>query len=389
MSSRRSVIAAAFLALGLPCAVVPAAPSLVVGPAAWGEPALRPDTVALKPRHVTDRKLTYTLKSRIEIPQQDVAAAQPPSPEPASKPADGGDAKAPRDAAPAAPAAARYFRMEATMKVTTLGTDEQGNASMVVLLSNLIAEMGVGGTPQAGLTLTDSGLVRKDDQKTPEPGPAPSSAAMPDDTPLAAVTSALMASTIRIDVRPDGTISDLTGLEDAHAIAAKHADGARLLGPFAPGVVSRFLAALFRVDEPDKTGAYIQRGPASTWTLLDEWDLSSRSTLVRTTTCTLDSLTPDLATITAKGQAAIRTAPALTPPPDAAPRRGKQPPADDFEPIITIAEQGDESTVEWNPAEGVLLSRVRRSSIATRATLGDHVGPLQVVRSTTEIRLQK
>ncbi|MBC7771539.1 MAG: hypothetical protein H7210_03485, partial [Pyrinomonadaceae bacterium] len=119
------------------------------------------------------------------------------------------------------------------------------------------------------------------------------------------------------------------------------------------------------------------------------WPLGTTSTLVRTTTCTLESLTPELAKITAKGQAKIQKKEAQLEEPQARPRRGARQPDTTLEPQVLITEQADTSTVEWNPADGVLLSRVRESSMTTKAQLGTHEGEPQQVRSRIEVRLKR
>ena len=369
-----------FIALAPLAAALLGAPNshAMLGLDATGVSAFTDPVVKLNPRFVQGRKLTYVLKSSIRVPQARVAAE-----------GDEADAVQPSLA----------FDLECEMRLTTAGVGEDGSASFIVLFPRVLVTSGVDDLVQHSF---DSAAqppaptppapadpaVNPTDPNSPDAAAAPAPPADPGSA-VSVVGPLLHDASIRIDVGPDGVLTALEGLDLAYAAAILSPEGHRVLGPFAPGVATRTFAALFRVDSPDAAGKFADRELDDTWTITDQTVLSAEAVLTRTISHQLESLAPELVTLQLTGNASIGKPPEGSRP-AARPRSAGRPGSDGgLTAAIVITEQADTGDAEWNPAAGVLLSRVRQSSLTTQAELGTHKGLPQRVESRIEIKLKE
>ncbi len=258
----------------------------------------------------------------------------------------------------AAGKASRYVQ-DADLRLTVAGVDEQGAVSLLAVLTRLKMEDGLVGAARS-VELTQADKDR----------------AVPDDAaPLDAIAAALVRTVVRIDLRPDGTVSSVTGLDEADQLgAAIGPEGARLLGAFSSASIERTVSSLLRLDTPGAAGAYPARQPGDTWTLADTLPLSGGDTMIITMRLTLGSLEGDQAKLTSVPWASIGE-------PD---QRGH---ADSGRVRVSIDDQSASMSAAWDFGRGVLTERTSELTMTTTAHVGPRAGPPQRIRGRTEVKL--
>jgi hypothetical protein len=276
------------------------------------------ETCTFKPVFRADEHLVYKYSNIIDhLPDE----AGTPAPKAAEKPA-------PDEELQPDPAAIRSYAMSMTLRLSVLGVDEHGAASFAVLPDDI--EIDVAGEAIAA----NAGFTRK---QAEAPSPIPEKAGF-----LPKLALALARAALRVDVRADGTISDVAGLEDVYKLVeAEGREGARVIGPLAPQSIQRTLATLFRIDQPGPDGSFPARKAGDTWSLVDRASQSRGLDIVGTTTFKLDSCSPGLAAVS--GSAAMTVEPTPGEP-------GKEPPKPDpTQGVPTIEEQSDLLAIAWDP----------------------------------------
>lgn len=319
------------------------------------------DTCTFKPVFRADEHLVYKYTSVIEhLPFE--AGAAPPAKSPDKSP----DKAATADEFEPDPQAIRSYSMSMTLRLTVLGVDEHGAASFAVLPDDIEIDT------TTETVSTNAGFTR---QQAEAPSPLPENAGF-----LPRLSLALARAALRVDVRADGTISDVAGLDDVYKLVEKEGrEGARVIGPLSPQSVGRTLATLFRVDQPSTEGAFPARKTGDTWRLVDRSTQSRGMDIVGTTTLKLDSCTPEQALIS--GSAAMTVEPTPGEP-------GHEPPKPDpNQGVPTIEEQSDVLAITWDPHVGILKKRTRDTLMKVSAKIGDaRLNPLRFrTRSSIEL----
>jgi hypothetical protein len=320
------------LMLAIPAAAIPA----TAGTACLGSSIVAiDDTCTFKPSFKVGQRMVYKYSSLVEhLPEKKEAAPA------AVPPADGAEPEPPL----------RSYAIEMTLRLTVMGVDEHGGASFALLPDDIVID-----TKTTDLDI-NAGFTRKQAEAK---SPLPEGAGF-----LPRLSLALARTAIRLDVRADGTISEVAGLDDVYEIAVKEGpEGRRVVGPLAPDAIKRNLGALFRIDEPDKgAGEFPARKTGDTWRLLDRATQPGGRDIVSTTTLKLESCAPDRAEITGAGVMVVE-APAG--------EAGKEPPKPDpGQGVPTIEEQSDALAVTWDPSAGILKKRTRDTLMAVSARLG-------------------
>jgi hypothetical protein len=304
---------------------------------------VRTEGCSFKAQHLTGRKLLYAFHSRTEI-------YPAPGPDPAAPP-------------PAHPE--RVYTTDLTLRLAVLGVDERGGASLALLVdrANLISNQG--DVERAGEWTSDKAATAE--------APAPTAGVEE------RLAFALARAAVRIDVRPDGTVSLVQGLEDAQEIAkGAGVEGSRLLGPLAAGADARTIALLFRADRPDDTGVFRDRAPGDTWEFADRVPMSNVGSLLLTTSLRLDSCSAGEAT----ASGAVRTT--VEPPrhDDGSPMD-----PDPARPALTVDAQTDSLSVTWDTTHGALKKRERTSYISMSASVGGKRQHVQTVKTVSRVEL--
>jgi hypothetical protein len=262
------------------------------------------------------------------------------------------------------------YTTTATIRFTTDSVDETGAAAVLAAFVRLRNEVTIGSKTWR--------LELKEGEPPPSP---PADADKPDDVAAAvdAVTRALFASIIRIDVKPDGTVENVSGLDEAGQLAAaSKPHGQRLLAGLMPEIADRTLAHFFRMDAPDAAGKPIARRPGDGWTLTERAPINPYSELLGTTNLSLIRIDRDAASIS--GTIRVTVEPAM----DAG---GKPVEADPAAPVVVLLEQSGAVTARWDFTAGVLLERSRQLNLTTASKIGERQSQGQPLSARTEIKL--
>ncbi len=342
------------LGLLLMLAVVPPAIPAAASAAGFGlSVAAVDDTCTFKPSFKVGQRLVYKYSSLVEhLPQKKEAAP---------------GAGAAEEAEPETPI--RSYALEMTLRLTVVGVDENGAASFALLPDDVVID-----TMTTDLDI-NAGFTRKQAEAK---SPLPQGAGF-----LPRVSLALARSALRLDVRADGTISEVTGLDDVYEMAVKEGpEGRRVVGPLAPESIKRNLGALFRIDRPVEgatDGAFPVRKVGDTWQLVDRASQPGGRDIVGTTSLKLESCAPDRAEIT--GAAVMSVEAPLA-------EEGKEPPKPDpSQGVPTIEEQSDTLAVIWDPSAGILKKRTRDTLMAVSARLGTERRNASRFRTRTSFEL--
>lgn len=327
-----------------PAGAIAAQPTDPASPPKAHQPAPAPCT--LKPRFVVGRRLVYQFECRTEM-------RSPTAPVPAGNP---------RPIDPAEKVFVVYTQAVA-LRLTALGIDDSGAATFSLVFQRVKNELLADGKTEA---------AELGDQQPP-PGENPGQ----DDSAVSAITKAMIDAAVRVDIRPDGTVSSISGLGHAGEVASKFGrQGGAILGVFAPSVVERTIAALFRLDSPDPAGTFSARSPGDAWQLVDRWPLGRFGRMVTTASMHLESCVDSRAQIAGDLKVTLE-------PPEAGGRVAIDPNA----PRLIIDEQAGSAAATFDTAAGVMVSRSREMVVGTSTQLGSARVPSQRVKSKLEIKL--
>lgn len=237
---------------------------------------------------------------------------------------------------------------QATIRFTVVDVDRDGNATVRAAFESLRATRHADGaetTYQSGPEASDPGA-----------------------SPLAAVYAALSNSILEFDIRADGLITDLAGLDELAGAAreAKVERPERLLGVLSPESIAPTIGPIFALDTSG-----LPRQPGQSWTTARPISLPEPYTAKIETTYTL---TADGNALEAKGPIAI-----ILHKPD---RTGHLP-------VIEIPEQSGSAAARWNPAASRLISHTAEQRAVWTFTLPVD-NPMTTRRtSTSRIELTK
>jgi hypothetical protein len=301
-------------------------------------------TCRLQPRYLTDRQLVYRFHSRTQV--------IPASPDPQA----GGTP---------VPQQALVYTTDLTLRLTTLGVDEHGGASFALLFDKARLVRAAGEQEEAAEFTRE----QADNAEQPEEG-----------APLVArLAYAIAKSAVRLDVRADGVVTAVSGLEDAQRLAQEEGlEGGRLMGPIAARADARTLSMLFRVDAPGESGEFPARTGGEAWELEDRLSMSPTVEMVMTTSLKLESCSPEEARLVGGVRTSVET-----------PRRedGTPAPGDPTQPTLEVTEQTDALGLTWDPKAGVLRKRERSSYLVLAARLGKDKKEFQTLRTKSTIEL--
>jgi hypothetical protein len=307
---------------------------------------------------VPGRRLVYEIEGRTEI-------LTPPAPPSVGnmKPVDTGNK------------VVAAYTQTATMRLTTLGVDESGGAAFALVFLKVKNVMTVDGkTDSLELSAPDAPIPA---DKEPGAGEKPAKDAPADEHPAQTVTNAMIGAAIRIDIRADGTVSSVAGLEQAAEVAANAGPhGDRVLGAFAPAVVERTIAGLFRLDTPGATSTFAARNTGDTWQVVDRSRLGKFGDMVTTAAMRLEACADGSAKVA--GDIHVDLEPRKPAPGEA---------TDPGTPQLFIDEQAGSLTAAFDCSSGTLLSRVRDMTVATSEKLGSVRVPTQRTHNKLEFKL--
>lgn len=228
-----------------------------------------------------------------------------------------------------------------TLRFTVLGVDDSGAAAMTLVFAGLQID------PDAAPDEQEAARQRAEE-----------------------IAAAMNDAVIRLDVRADGTVSALTGLEAVHDVVARLGRQAwPLLGPFAGEYAAESLADLFRVDTSGPDGAPA-RHTGDSWSIVSERPLAQSTVLRARTTWSLEALSGQTASLHAQIERTMASTESSNP----------------AAATLAIADQSGAVTASWDVAAGRLIERSAESELDVRATVGDLQGP--VVRASTTLQVR-
>lgn len=333
MMTRALVLFVASLAAVLPT-TTECAPAGVIRPSA--------DTCSFRPVFESGRRLTYTFKSTTELyagPSADASKAPSGAPE-------------------------RAYVTELTIRLGVLGIDDKGGASLALVIE------------RAALHSAHADMERAGEWTSDKAGAAePPAETAPLEERLAYV---LAKAAARIDVRPDGSVAGVQGLEEAQAIAKSGGvEGSRLLGPLAAGADARTLALLFRADTPRDQG-FPSRAVGDSWEFSDRVPMAGVGALLLTSSLTLNACSG----AEARASGIVRTSvePARN-------EDGTPADPDPTRPVLSVDGQTDTLSVVWDTQHGALKKRERDSYISMSAKIGATRQHVQTVKTRSTIEL--
>lgn len=312
------------------------------------DPAVTPATRAtcsLRPAFQVGRVLVYTFRNTTRV--------MPGIPQ---RQADGTMSAAPT---------ASVYTTDVTLRLTTIGADENGGALMefgfdrVKLSSN------------AGTGSAESEMTREAAEKMETP--------KEDAAILERLAYSLVRASGTIEVQANGVVSSADGFAAAQAIARTGGlEAGYLLGPFAATSERRTLTMLFRVDTPSDAGVFSERKSGDSWTLIDRVPVESIAEMVLTTSLEMESCGAE----EAKLVGAVVTS--VEPPRE---KNGEPSAPDPARPKLAIVEQSDVLRLTWNPKKGVLTRRERESSLGMTAGIGAASRPGRTLKTQSLVEL--
>lgn len=271
---------------------------------------------------------------------------------------------APAEPVSLAPRFAQGDRLEYRYEYrSTVGRTGSGDAAGVTQRGLLrFKVLGVDDSGAATMTLVFADLVIEPDAAPDEQEPARRRA---DE-----IAAAMKDAVLRLDVRADGTVSALTGLEAVHDVVARLGRQAwPLLGPFAGEYAAESFGDLFRVDAAGPAGAP-PRATGDTWSLLSERPLAQSTVLRTRTTWSLEDLSGQTASLSAQIERTMASTESGNP----------------AAATLTIADQSGTLAARWDVAAGRLIERNAESQLDVRATVGDLQGPIVRASTTLQVR---
>jgi hypothetical protein len=249
--------------------------------------------------------------------------------------------------------------LECDLRFTVIGVEGTGAAVLSCIFEKMGVERTVDGKFAGGTTMYGSGIIREGD---PPPRPGTSVERGPTGTPMHDCVGALMASVIRFDLAPDGSVTLLTGLDTSWRNATEHGrEGQELLGPFASLAAKMTLASMFRVDSLAAEVLPVRRVEGQSWTLTDIAAMGAAGSLQRESMWMLESIKDGVATLRGTPKISI-----------AAPAPAEEDAA--LQPKLDVTEQSGEMTAKWNTRTGRLEQRTGSGRVVMTSTLGSGEG---------------